>query len=67
MPKPQVPRLFALLQLYRGGDWLTVAHDFHFDDVTDFAAAKRIGEVVEILDRLAAEFDQDVSRLSVQL
>src|ERR1700680_3654234 len=54
--------LFALFELHAGADRLAVAQDLHVDNISHFAAAERVGEVVQILDRLVAELDQNVSR-----
>src|SRR5579859_4888167 len=54
--------LFPLLQLYACRDRLPITQNFHVHDVSYFAAAQGVGEVVEILDGLVAELHQDVSR-----
>src|SRR5664280_3556951 len=54
--------LFSLLQLHAGGNGLAVAQDFHLHHFAHLTAAQRVGEIVEVVNRLAAELHQDVAR-----
>src|ERR1039458_2924324 len=60
-------RLFSLLQLHAGGNGLAVAQYFHLHHFAHLTAAQRVGEIVQIVNRLAAELHQDVARFEACL
>ena len=53
----------SLFEFHRCGDGLAVSQDFHFDHIAHFAAAQRIGEVVQIMNRHGSKLDQHVAGL----
>src|SRR5882762_3572880 len=53
--------LLSLFEFHRCNDGLAVSQHLHFDDVDHFAAAQRIGEIIQILDRHGAELKEDVA------
>ena len=52
-----------MLEFHGGGDGLAISQDFDFHDVAYFAAAQRIGEIVQIMNRQGSKLDQHVAAL----
>src|SRR5580704_27498 len=59
--------LLPLFELHGCANGLAVAQHFHIHGVAYFAAAQRVGEIVQIVDRLIAKLYKDVAGLEPSL
>src|SRR5262249_27336235 len=66
-PQLALQALLPLLQLHARADRLPIAHHLHVHYISDLAPPQRIGEIVEIIDRLIPKLDEHITGLEASL